>query len=198
MNAPNDINDTSLIPLTPSIPPHSKSNGFSTTPLGSFGVGASGMWQVMAAVLDNITAIQNYNSEGLMPLSTTIEGINESDSEYWLNIMTNPAPKNPYQPSKDTPPTLGQQGNSDQYDIQSIIAFIHAGGDATVASTLMQEATTTFNTHNTLYSQANTFWSGINNGLNQSSSDTSQTIQVDLQLYSQGPGTQMQTLAQVI
>lgn len=180
MNAPNDISNTSLLPLGPSTPAHGKKNEFSSTPLGSFGSGACGMWQVMAAVLENITAIQNYNSQGLMPLSTAVENTNEMDAGYWTNIMS------------------GSQPGSDQNVINDLINQLNNGGDAQKISIEMQQATTVFNIHNTLYSQANTFWSGINNGLNQSSSDTSQTIQVDLQMYSQGPGAQMQALAQII
>lgn len=198
MGSPNDIHDINALSLGPSSPANMHRLKVAITPLGSPGIGACGMWQVMAAMLNNITAIQNYDSQGLIPLSVQVENVNENNATFWLKIMSNPNPVDPYDPHSG-PPVLDPK-NSDQYNIQSIIAWLNLDpkNNAQEASVLMQEATTTFNTHNTLYSQANTFWSGINNGLNQSSSDTSQTIQVDLQMYSQGPGAQMQTLAQII
>lgn len=179
MTPPNDINDTSLLPLGPSTPAQGTKS--SPSSFGTFVFGACGMYQVMAAMLANITCIQNYDSEGLMPLSTAVEQTNEKFAAFWINLMS------------------GSQPGSDQSIIQGIANDVIANpGNASKDSILMQQATTTFNGHNTMYSQANTYWSGINNGLNQSSSDTSQTIQVDLQMYTQGPGAQMQTLAQVI
>lgn len=193
----NNSSNTGVLAATPSTP--TPVNGsFTPTPLSSFGSGACGMWLVIMSVMDNITAIQNYNSQGLMPLSTAVENTNEANAEYWINIMSASDPNNQYNPKKGDKAPSWDPYMSDQVNIQNIIAWLNAGNDPSTASTLMQEATTTFNTHNTLYSQANTFWSGINNGLNQSSSDTSQTQQVDIQMIGQGPLVQMQTLAQII
>ncbi len=127
---------------------------------------ASGMYQVMAAMLASIEAVQGYDANGLMPLSEKLLQTSQAWSNSYLGTL-----------------------NTDMQKVQD---------DVKNHPDEVQADITTFNMHNTLYNQASTYYSGLTNGLNQNSSDTTQTVQVNLQMYESGPLSQLQTITQAL
>lgn len=137
--------------------------------------GVAGMWAVMSAMLANINASQSYIADGIQPLSNKISQINEQLSWTWIN--------------GDMAMWL------DNIDIE--LGPDCKDSDA-IKSAKVQEFMTHFNNDNTLLGQSTTFWGGLSTATNQNSSDASQTISVDFQMYTQGPITQLQTITQVV
>jgi hypothetical protein len=141
----------------------------------------AGMWAVMSAMLANINASQSYIADGLQPLSNKISEISEKMSSYWIDndladgmkhwLMQIQIEIGPNSPDKDNLPKQAM---------------------------MVQVYMTDFNNDNTLLGQSNTFWGGLSTASNQNTSDASQTISVDFQMYTQGPITQLQTIAQVV
>ena len=89
----------------------------------------------------------------------------------------------------------GSGQNSDMTAIQNAMQQPLDNGQRAAA---IQAATAQFNADNMLYNQSNTTFSGITNGINQNSSDTSQTISVVLDLYRSGPQAEVQNIVQIL
>ena len=68
-------------------------------------------------------------------------------------------------------------------------------GDENLRTAQIQAYTTTFNLHSTLASQSSSFYGGLTSAVQQTASDTSQTSALDVQMYEQGPLSQLQTIA---
>jgi hypothetical protein len=49
---------------------------------------AGGMWLAMATFMNQITAVQSYDSEGLIPLSAGMQNSAETQANYWINMMS--------------------------------------------------------------------------------------------------------------
>lgn len=138
--------------------------------------GVAGMWEVMTAMMNNIEAIQDYDSNGLIPLSVAENNQQLEVSNGWLYVMAGAG-----------------NANSDQAQIQ---AELNSSDDETTKAYKINALTQTSSVHNNLYNQANTFYSGITNGTNQNASDATQTISVDLQMFQQGPQAELATITQ--
>jgi hypothetical protein len=152
---------------------------------------AGGMWLAMSAFLAQIQSVQNYDSEGLIPLSADIQEDAETQANYWINVLSGGQVPNPIPASPDPHTMPGQF--SDAY----IIAWDIAHGGSNTAA-LIQADTATMSVHNTLYNQASNYFSGLNNTVNQNSANATQTIQIALQEYAQGPQSILQTVASII
>jgi len=179
--------------MTTNINPVSTSSTFTdTSPHGKM----SGMMLAMMAFMENYQAVQDYSTK-LMGLSETVENASELQSENMINNVIgsggytpNPTPNDPHSYAY----WFSQQPN-----IMAKIAFINAyGGDGTHdLSTSLQLITPQLTVANTEYSQVSTYFSGLDNGINQNSSDSTQTLQIDLQEAQSGPLSTLQMLAQV-
>ncbi|HSX26977.1 MAG TPA: hypothetical protein VLE89_08240 [Chlamydiales bacterium] len=145
----------------------------------SFSSDASGMFEVMTAMMASIEAIQNYDSNGLMPISESLLERSQAWASYYINVMSNTS-----------------DPNSDMSQINSDMAKY--AGDPTQQATHVNADVTAFNLHNTLYNQGNTYFSGVTNGINQNSSDSTQTIQINLTNIQSGPLSQLQTITQAL
>lgn len=152
---------------------------------------AGGMWLAMSAFLAQIQTVQDYDSEGLIPLSASIQESAENQADYWINILSgtqNPIPQgvNPH----NAPPGT--------YSDAQILDWDTANLTGTALSNAISTDTATLNVHNTLYNQSSSFYSGMNATANQNSSDATQTIQIALQEYSQGPQSLLTKIAQLL
>lgn len=150
-----------------------------TEPGKTLGSGMCGMWMLLLNSLLNINAIQDLDSDGLIPLSLAFEQSNESWATYFISALGKDQeqieddlnhntidPKDPWTPEEI----------SDHITVDSQQTSIH----------------------NTMYNNQNTVWGGLTNGANQDASDTSQTIQLYLQMIQQGPQNLLQILTQVL
>lgn len=169
-----DLNTSSTVPVVPLKPSRKDEFSVSTS-------GIAGMWEVMNAMMNNISAIQQYDANGLIPLSVAEENQSLAVANGWLNVMA--GPNNP---------------NSDQAQIQVWLNKLNNGGDPGTCEAEINALTQQSSVHNNLYNQANTFFSGINNGTNQNSSDATQTISTDLQMFQQGPQSEISTITQIL
>lgn len=140
--------------------------------------GQAGMFLALLAFLENIDSNQKYNAQGLIPLALAISTQNEKASQGMMELISGP------------------QATSDASLIAKALADAQSGTGNYQEE--MSSATSSLTIHNTELGQLNTFYTGLGNALSQSSSDASQTIQLDLQMYEQGPQSQLQTIAQIL
>ncbi len=165
-------------------------SSYRTTP--SLGVShghLAGWMMAMIAFMNNMQAVTNTSVDE-MQLSVTVEQAGEAQANYMINTVID-APVD-YTKSHDDQSVMGKiewdewmyGQNSPQADPQKL-------------SNALQGDTPFLTIANTQYSQSSTFFSGIDNGVNQNSSDTTQTLQLDLQMAQSGPLSTLQTLSQV-
>ena len=120
-----------------------------------------GMWQMASTNMNNIDATQGCQNH-MMSLNEMVEQQAEAASNSFTAAGTG---------------TLSQ-------DLLRIQMCIAAGGDS--ESENVNAATTQFNMDNTVMSSLGTFYSGVNNLLNNGISSVSQNISVDLSNLTQG------------
>jgi hypothetical protein len=140
--------------------------------------GCAGMFLALFAFLENIDSNQTYNAQGLIPLALAVSTQNQAASQTMMDKISGPGVNS--DASLIAQALSDAQNNKGNYQEE------------------MSNATSQLTIDNTKLGQINTFYSGLGNALNQSSSDASQTIQLDLQMYEQGPQSQLQTLAQIL
>ena len=163
---------------------------------------AGGMWLAMSAFLAQIQTVQNYDSEGLIPLSASIQESAEDQANYWINILSGTSNSIPTPPSGVNPvgnpaydPHLAPPGT---YSDAQILDWDTKYLTGQPLANQISIDTADLNVHNTLYNQSSSFYSGMNSTTNQNSSDATQTIQIALQEYSQGPQSLLTKIAQLL
>lgn len=165
-------------------PPPAPNPAPSADPFGNIsGKRMVGMYAALISFMNSYGAVQNY-SVNLMGLSQSVEETSEAMSNYWINTVIN----GPYDPNKS---------HDQQTSIMAKIEWDEKNLTGTDLSNALQGDTPYLTVANTQYNQSSTFFSGLDNGINQNSSDTTQTLQIDLQMSQSGPQSTMQTLSQI-
>lgn len=136
--------------------------------------GAAGMYLAMAATLALISMIQSYDGK-LVNLGVDVSETQLSQANAVLAQMSGGP-------------------NSIESQIQ---AEVNSGDDATTKANKLAPLTAQMTVLNNQYSQINSAFGSIANGINQSASDTSQTESLGYELIQQGLGTLFQTLTQI-
>lgn len=131
----------------------------------------SGMYRDEEAFLENYDAISG-NSVAIMKLSETVEATEMAASEGAIDTMN--------------------QTNS---DLQAYINEHSGDSDFGPKVAGFQSQLTL---ENTQYNETNQFYTGLDNGLNQTSADATQTQGTDMQMFDEGPIALARTLAQII
>lgn len=137
-----------------------------------------GMWREAQAFLKNYEAAQT-NGTKLMSLSETIEDAQTKGAAGWI-----------------------QELDLDQSDVQTAInTWNHSAKDGD-ANTALQNALTQCqgqaSIDNTSYNQFTQFETGLDNGINQSASDVTQTESLDVQMFEQGTVVLAQQIGQML
>lgn len=136
-------------------------------------LGAAGMFEVLTAMLNNCIAVGSYLTDGEEPLVQRINEISDAESKTLIDEMA------------QFPSII--QGEIDNKD--------HGGKDS---GPWVNKDMTQFNIYNTRLTQSNQSWGGMVTQGDTGVSNLSQTISVNMQMYSQGPETQLQNLVQCI
>lgn len=145
------------------------SQSFTTESPGS----TAGWIAAFVAFSNSLTATQDFVSNGITPLGTKELSLENQYATAWNNIMA----------------------TQDEQAIQGVTTA--DSGNATQESADMQAATAKLSIHNSLLSQSNSFWNGLNQGTNQTGSDISGTLQLVYQMMTQGILTTLNTVVQI-
>lgn len=137
--------------------------------------GAAGMYLVMAAMVNLINEIQVYAGT-LINLGVGVSQTHLSRANSVLAAMS---------------------GGPNSIEAQ-IQAVVNSGDDPTTKANKLAPLTSQMTVLNNQYNQVNSFFGSIENGLNQSSTDTTQTESLGYQLMEQGPLTLFQTIVQIL
>ncbi len=119
------------------------------------------LWGMAGSMIANSDAIQKYIYDGLNVLSMAVMESSQAQSKYGIDKL-----------------------NKDQIAIQT---ELNSGDDPTDKSMKINADTTTFNTDNTVYQQFLEWFNSMNDGINNTSSNTAQTQTQDMSNITQGP-----------
>jgi len=146
--------------------------------LALHGYASAGMYRAAMAFLKNYDSVQG-NSMDMMNVSETVQNMQIGDSNYFV-----------------------QQLSDCSQNINQAIDTYNKSAKDQAAQTALNNAITAnqgqSSVFNTEYNSTNQFWSGMNNGVNQTSADETQTESLDMQMFQQGVLTLAQQLASVI
>lgn len=144
--------------------------------LGIYGYTATGMWRAAQAFLQNYNSVQG-NSMQLMQLSEAVQTEQMGAANNYITLLQG------YNVNITEAIAAYNDPNSPHHNDQTWLQnqLTQNQGNASVA--------------NTMYNSTNQFWSGLNNGINQTSSDATQTESLDMQMFQQSILALQQQLA---
>lgn len=128
------------------------------------------LWSMASSMIGNSDAIQKYIYDGLNNLSLAVMRSSQVWSSWNIGKIT-----------------------ADQKQIQDDLSI----SDPNERSTRVNADTTTFNTDNTIYQQFLQWFNSVNDGINNTSSNTTQTQTQDNSNIQQGPVALLQMMANI-
>ena len=174
-------------PAPAPVVPTQDSTAFIQKLLALHGYSLAGMYRAALAFLKNYNSVQG-NSMTLMQMSQTVE---DQQLREGTSIMAEITIDQQYitQIVQQYNTWVQNNPNASPGDVQKEQNWLTSSlaqqqGDSSVA--------------NTQYSSTNQFFSGLNNGINQTSSDETQTESLDMQMFQQGTLTLAQLLANAL
>lgn len=128
------------------------------------------LWSMANAMINNGNAIQEYIYNGLQQLSLAVMDTSKMWSTWGINLIS-----------------------ADQQKVQSDMNI----QDPQQRSAQINVDTTTFNTDNTVYQQFLQWFNSMNDGINNTSSNATQTQTQDNSNITQGPCALLQTMTNI-
>ncbi len=154
------------------------------------------MWLASIILMEQIQAVQNYVSLGIIPTAAFIQTLAEQQANYWINLLSGSAGTSGFSgplPTGNVPPpgvvfwppiksdgTIAPAGYfTDQQIVNWCLTVATANNQQ---STYLQVATSALNAHNTQYSEDSSRASGMAQQANQNASSVQNQVQTCLQL----------------